>query len=785
MICKITNQKIKFRIILSLFFFACSLQPMARSLYAEEAAVSKPSSSELTTKAWAAHGQKDIEKTFQYTQQCIDLYKDEADKIQASLKTAPKNRPDIEAVQVLNDVATSYFIQGESFRNQEKTEEAIKAFKTVVYQYCHAQAWDPRGWFWLVAKAARESIVKLKPNETISPSPCSEINIVEAAPVKVSQLPTKIVLYDSGKEDFIDYAKYGEFKNVATKDYKYVVKDQEGLSAAVGEGVYPNTTSIRWDPAYKKAVKDKRLEGSHWDFLHSPDLEAAFLKWATAPEPQGVKLYYTGLILEKAGLTKQAIKCYYSIVVNFPGAYGWTYWHTPWYVGQAAIPKIKNLLRRNPNLGIKLVDADIKITNGFDHDISNDTVITNPGKFVKINPLEKLKPKPSADLLSIKKRLGKGKVHLVQYETGDWQLLVNGKPYTIQGITYAPTKIGESPDNGTQTNWMEDDFNKNQKADGPYDAFVDKNKNNLQDPDEPSVGDFKLMKEMGINTVRLYHQPFTVHKEILRNLYNNYGIMVIMGDFFGKYAIGSGAPWDPGTDYTNEEQKKNMTDSVLKMVKEYKEEPFILFWLLGNENVYGYGCNADKEPDAFFKFANEVALKIKEIDPEHPVAICSGDTLYLDKFAKNAPDIDIYGTNAYRGDYGFGLLWRQVKEAAGKSVFITEYGCPVYAEGKPSEEAENLQAEYHRGCWEDIAGNMAFGSGEGNSAGAVAFEWIDEWWKAYEPFVHDTKGLFTGPFPDGYMHEEWLGVTGQGNGKLSPFLRQLRQSYYMYKKLWR
>jgi beta-glucuronidase len=332
---------------------------------------------------------------------------------------------------------------------------------------------------------------------------------------------------------------------------------------------------------------------------------------------------------------------------------------------------------------------------------------------------------------------------------------------------------------------MENDFNHNGKIDGPYDAFVDKKKNNLQDKDEPAVGDFKLMQQMGVNTIRLYHQPLKVDKEVLRDLYQTNGIRVIMGDFFGKYALGSGAAWDPGTDYTNEEQKKKMLESVLGMVKEFKDEPYILFWLLGNENVYGYACNANTEPDAFFKFANEVAKQIKAIDPEHPVAICSGDVLFLDKFGKDAPDIDIYGTNAYRGDYGFGALWKQVKEETGKPAFITEFGCPAYAAGMTADDAENAQAEYHRGAWEDIENNMAFKEGAGNSLGGVVFEWIDEWWKAYEPFVHDTKGLFTGPFPDGYMHEEWLGLCGQGDGKLSPFLRQLRQSYYMYKKLWR
>jgi beta-glucuronidase len=290
---------------------------------------------------------------------------------------------------------------------------------------------------------------------------------------------------------------------------------------------------------------------------------------------------------------------------------------------------------------------------------------------------------------------------------------------------------------------------------------------------------------MGVNSIRLYHHPDKVNKELLRDLYNTYGIRVILGDFLGKYALGSGAQWNPGTDYNNEEHRKNMIESVKKMVMEHKDEPYVLFWLLGNENVYGYACNADSEPDVFFKFANDVAKIIKSIDPEHPVAICSGDILFLDKFGKNASDIDIFGTNAYRGDYGFGRLWKGVKEEAGIPAFITEYGCPAYAEGKILLEAEELQALYHKGSWEDITDNMAFGTGTGNSIGGVVFEWLDEWWKGYEPAIHDTRGLWAGPFPDGFMHEEWLGMCGQGDGKQSPFYRHLRKAYYTYQKMWK
>ncbi|MCM8792425.1 MAG: hypothetical protein NC826_04745 [Candidatus Omnitrophica bacterium] len=777
---QISNHKQNFKIIILILLFNIG---NFLGLCEEKA----PPSSELIVKAWHSHGTKDEEhfkETLKITQQIIDLYKDEAKQQQASLRAFPKTKEAIEKVSILNDVGTAYFIQGECFRDQGKIKEAIEAFKTVLYDYCFAQAWDPRGWYWKVAKAAYESIIKLNPEEKLPLSSCVEVMEKEKPKIKVSQLSTKLVLFDAGKDEMIvDYERYGEFQNIGTKDYKYVIKDQKGLSEAVGEGVYPNTSSVRKNPAFKKAVEEKRLEGELWDFLQSPDLEAAFFKWATSNESQAVKLFYTGLILEKAGLIKQAIKCYYAILVHFPFGYAWTYWHTPWYVGKVAMAKINYLLKKY-QLGYKLEGAYIRIINGFDYDLTNDIVVANPGKFVRIDIEKEKKEKIITQDIKIKRQLGKGKIRLVQYENGDWQLLVENKPYYIRGITYAPTKVGQSPDEGTLTNWMEDDFNQNGKPDGPYDSFVDKNRNNLQDEDEPPIGDFFLMKEMGINTIRLYHHPYKVKKEILRDLYQNYGIRVIMGDFLGKYALGSGAPWNPGTDYFNEEHKKNMLESVLNMVQEHKDEPYILFWLLGNENVYGYACNADRYPEDFFKFVNEVAKKIKEIDFEHPVAICSGDVLFLDKFALYCPDVDIFGTNAYRGEYGFAGLWQDVKEETDKPLFITEFGCPAYAQGKTEEEAEELQAEYHHWAWIDVEDNMAFKGKAGNSLGAVIFEWLDEWWKAYEPKVHDVRPLWAGPFPDGFMHEEWLGLCGQGDGKQSPFLRQPRKVYYMYKELW-
>ena len=701
----------------------------------------------------------------------------EARAEQKSLKEFPPAEQ-INAYEALNGLAQCQFIKAEALKKAGKIKEAIAAFGVIVSDYSFAQAWDPRGWYYKLAEVAQEGIDRMEGRD-----PKAE---------RCGHIPaSKIDLFDPGKEEIVDYANYGEFFGIGTKDYKYIIKNQEGLSEAAGEGIYPNTTSVRWDPLLQELKKAKRLDGSHWDFVTSPDLEAAFLKWALAPESPGVRQYYTGLILEKSGLIKHAIKAYYAVIVHYPNTIGWTYWHTPWYVGPAAISKIKYLCKKYPQVNMGLEGASIIVENGFDNIVTNDIFIVNPGTLTKNNIPETLTDKMKKFIdkrimqTKIKRKLGSGKVRFVQYQNGDWQMLVDNKPFVIKGITYTIAKVGQSPDDGTIKNWMEYDYNNNGKCDGPYDAFVDANKNNIQDANEPAVGDFELLKRMGVNAIRVYHQPSAINKELLRDLYNKYGIRVIMGDFLGKYALGSGASWFEGTDYDNPEHQKKMLESVKKMVLEFKDEPFMLVWLLGNENVYGVACNADKKPDSFFKFVNEAAKLIKSLDPNHPVAIASGDHLFLDSFAKYAPEVDLFGANVYRGKEGFGTYWESVKRMADRPAFVTEYGAPAYAYCYTQDASDESQSEYLENCWLDIMDNAAFGTGSGNAVGGILFEFLDEWWKGYEPGIHDTKGLWVGPFEDGYMHEEWLGVAGQGDGKLSPFLRQLRKSYYTYQRLWK
>ena len=382
----------------------------------------------------------------------------------------------------------------------------------------------------------------------------------------------------------------------------------------------------------------------------------------------------------------------------------------------------------------------------------------------------------------------------VEKSSKGWQLLVNGKPFVVKGICYTPYKIGESPHNNTARDWMMVDDDNDRRNDFAYQSWVDVNKNNKQDVDEKEIGDFQLLKNMGVNVLRIYHHPskkfdlkkiignnlllnHKPNKKLLRRMHKKYGIWVMMGDLIGAYTIGSGADWKEGTDYTNRQQRRNIMKSVEIMVKEFKNEPYILFWALGNGNNYPQftQTNARSHAKIYAKFVNKVAKRIHELDSQHPVVLVNGDIDLIDLYAKYTPDIDILGVNSFR-PRGFGLMWKNISKIYDKPVLITEFGT-----GEPPVKKgildETKQAIMHRDAWLDIRNHLANGRKYPNNAiGGFAFQWQDSWWKTGSPWTQDMD--------TNDWHFEFNGITSQGDGKHSPLMRQLRKVYFMYEKLW-
>ena len=606
----------------------------------------------------------------------------------------------------------------------------------------------------------------------LQPADISGVGIAGASPSGQG-----FALAEPGSQWLVDYAKFGSFKDAGTPKYHYELSDARGLAQATGEAIYPNSYSLQRDPAFN-AVKG-RLQLPTSDKGHylgeAGKARENLYRWAASKQPEGVKLWFAGEAFREAGMWVPALKAYQALLVHFPettrladsGSWGLA-------LGSTAIQRIKLICREHPELNLELVDAAVEIKNPGALD--EKVLKLDPGRFVDRRQFKA----PDMAKIGIRRVKGSGRVKLVEYNNGHWGFFVDNKPYWVKGLAWGMTKIGTSPDLQNMTPWeLSNDPE-------PWSStWWDKNRNNKRDPGE-DVNDLELLKAMGVNTLRIYYNM--TNKAALRNLYKKAGIRAMMGTGFGVYGLDSGATWEQGTDYTDPRQQEKMLEAVKKLVLEHKDEPYVLAWCLGNENIYGGANNSNKYPATFAHLLQKACKLIHRLDPDHPVVYSNGDLAFLDEFVRQTPDLDILGCNVYRGKEGAGDLYERVAKEYGKPVLITEFGAPAFNNAVHGED-QDAQASYIEGNLKDMDYNRAGGMGAGNALGGFLFEWQDEWWKsgANDPVDKQDYGMgqAPGPFVDGMFHEEWFGLTSQGNGFDSPKMRQLRKAYYTVQAHWR
>ena len=315
-----------------------------------------------------------------------------------------------------------------------------------------------------------------------------------------------------------------------------------------------------------------------------------------------------------------------------------------------------------------------------------------------------------------------------------------------------------------------------------------------------------LLKNMGVNTIRTYTG---IQPRWVQYIYENYGIHTILNHSFGRYGLTLDGTWVAVTDYSNPAVKELLMSEITALAEEFKNTPGLLMILLGNENNYGLfwaGAETEDFPDEedqrravgenrgrpMYKLMNEAAIAIKEIDGSRPVAICNGDLLFLDIIAEECQDVDIYGTNMYRG-ISFGDTFERVKNEYGKPVLFTEFGSDAF-NALSNKEDQQAQATIMVGQWKEIYANAAGLGKTGNSIGGCTFQFSDGWWKFGQTDnldIHNNNASWSnGGYPFDYkpgqnnMNEEWFGICAKGpNDARGLYDLYPRAAYYALKEV--
>ena len=294
----------------------------------------------------------------------------------------------------------------------------------------------------------------------------------------------------------------------------------------------------------------------------------------------------------------------------------------------------------------------------------------------------------------------------------DNTMTVDGNPYYMKGICYHPVKIG-------------------------------KTKRSFETLSE----DLILMKEAGINTIRVYEPIDDI--AVLDKL-SKAGIKVVISFGYnqkGRFDIVSG--------------------TFIDYVRKYKNHEAILMWELGNEYNYNsqwFGGDINN----WYKAMELVSQMIQIEDPYRLVSSAHGDLPSIDAL-NIAPSIQVWGMNVYRWDQPESIF-KEWKAISNKPMYFAELGADSYmtksTEKYTQGENQIAQANANKIILDQVLSNSD------KNIGSFIFQFTDGLWKAGNPKKQDTGGSAPnsdGTPYDGTANEEYWGIVDINRNKKITF----------------
>ena len=291
-------------------------------------------------------------------------------------------------------------------------------------------------------------------------------------------------------------------------------------------------------------------------------------------------------------------------------------------------------------------------------------------------------------------------------------MVVNGESFYMKGICYHPVKIGKTK----------------------------RSFDNLDD-------DLILMKEAGINTIRVYEPIDDIN--VLDKLADA-GIKVVISFGYnqkGKFDIVSG--------------------TFINYVRKYKNHEAILMWELGNEYNYNpqwFGGDINN----WYKAMELVSQIIQIEDPDRLVSSAHGDLPSKDAL-NIASSIQIWGMNVYRWDKPASIFseWQAISD---KPMYFAELGADSYMTKATNKYTKGINEQAQADANEIILNEVL--SNYDKNIGSFVFQFTDGLWKAGNPSKQDTGGSAPnsdGTPYDGTANEEYWGIVDINRNKKITF----------------
>ncbi len=274
-----------------------------------------------------------------------------------------------------------------------------------------------------------------------------------------------------------------------------------------------------------------------------------------------------------------------------------------------------------------------------------------------------------------------------QFEIRGSRLFLDSSPFTVQGVAYSPTPIGETAGPVLRLSGC------------VYDR------------------DFPLAARAGVNTVRVYGRLPAAEPAFWKALETSN--LYLLADF----------PLDP---YHDEAAtlaagplRPRIIEDFVEYARQLRDQRRVIALVFGNDVIEDYRRKFAGSPGDFYRLAEEAAAAMRAALGSRAPLLTTAVAAPSQINDPELPGLSFWSVNTQPGT-GFGALFEDLRRRTGKPVLLSEFGHGAWDLLRQAEDAATQAVSLR-----NLVGSIRQETARPGSSliGGVWLEWSDEWWR--------------------------------------------------------